>query len=471
MDVSLEVNVTELLSVAAALPPSAERDEMLRARFLEALSSADFAPIRGASEFVFSPTAPRPSKQQLQQQQEQDHPDVPERPSTLPPAVAPPPSAVATWDEDSLLTLKEIEVFGAGSGFPCFLRLVLEQVDRSNPNVPRVVDQQCVSSIPLGQTPSSKLTYVLKLSCLTLPPYRIRGGDVTTKSRMRRLPDLAEAHSPLRTMMQISDLPAKLQTAMNRARQKVEDFVSSQIADLLRFAPLTEPRRLLLVRALHSLARTGSSLVVREQWAPRLCRDSGPQLVKQMLPGIAASALQMRELFPGGAVAEWREDEGKENTHWLLLEAAEDGGMQALLFVGTLSDEEQRNRLREANVKVEELVFFFFFFFFFVSRNLKVWEPLLKAVNQMSLLRELHETRSCPALLDAPEGSSEVFSGKDARFGGAGSLACDQQGDEIMLPLHPRCTWEQVRRFLARTLQLFAVDDRPNLFVYHESGQ
>ncbi len=92
-------------------------------------------------------------------------------------------------------------------------------------------------------------------------------------------------------------------------------------------------------------------------------------------------------------------------------------------------------------------------------------------MNQVSLLRELHETRCCPTLLDAPEGQDANFSAKDARFGGAGSLACPMQGPETWLRLPPRCTWEQARRFTARSLQLFAVEDRANLFVYHESGE
>jgi hypothetical protein len=216
VEVALEVNVTDLLTVASALSLASERTAVMRERFLSSLSLAHFVPISGASEFVFSPNEPAGKRAVVSLDSESSLSD---RSSSLPPTSAPPPSAAgiitfflcfflvfffshcfmlfaATWDEASLLTLKELEMFGPVSNFPCFLRISLEESERTNPLLPRVISSQVVSTLPLGGlflvlrrkiisisflnffppnksftvAVKPKLVSVLKLSCLTLPP-------------------------------------------------------------------------------------------------------------------------------------------------------------------------------------------------------------------------------------------------------------------------------------------------------------
>ena len=455
LEVGLEVNLSEMLQILACLPESADRKELMEEGFLRALNEACFRPISGSDAYCYVDGKSKPLSESSEISEE-DLAALLESKS-LPPRSTPPPTAISTWDEESLLTLQETEVFGAEAAMPFFLRMSLDSVHlTAGGEFRRVLSSRDVRVVPLRADDTSVSSY-LKLSCLTLPPYRTRAESYPHgNARAWRLPAFPEPHSPFKPNM--TDLPPRLAAGMSFVRTRIQIFVSTKIVELLRYLPLDSPsRRELLVTHLSQLT-TGGRLL-REQWAPRLCRDGGPALMRSLLPRVAKDGLGMEELTPGGSVTQMSGESCASDTgeplvpHWLVLGADEEGGLAVSLF-GNMPEEQKRSLLRAAETCV--------------------WVPLLKEVNQRCLLRELHDTRQCPALLVAPgptDPPASLPNSRDARFGTSGSLGCPAQGDAIVRSLPNRLTWEAARRAIARTMSIFAVEDRRDMYVYTSSGE
>jgi hypothetical protein len=253
-----------------------------------------------------------------------------------------PSSSISTWDEEELLTLHEAKLYhdyaaarspredesserkhssglfsAKKSKFPFFLRLTVENADNN--------DSKLVNFLPLyGEAPRNSL---LRLSCLTLPPYRIRAEEVvfiylfiylfiffsffflfsiipscvgcrislknTPRCRRRSKSKICRPTFPavIFFFFFFFFFSSLLFLGMLKLQSQISRFLSFQIVDLLRYVPLNVQKRRLLCENLAKLSQ--QKHLIRETWAPRLCRENGPQILTEMLPKVAFEAMQM----------------------------------------------------------------------------------------------------------------------------------------------------------------------------------
>ncbi|PRP81777.1 hypothetical protein PROFUN_08395 [Planoprotostelium fungivorum] len=272
--------------------------------------------------------------------------------------------------------------------------------------------------------------------------------------------------------MSVEALPlSNVRRVIRQTGTYVRQLISEQILNALRFErPVTRKTLDLVLQHMRNLTFSDSlsSFTVP---LPFLDARDGRKLFSNELincdPSVQGLSLKLNKIDDLYYLSEDRETSEPENIpYWLILSYNPNEGAGDTTRVSFHSQS-------IASVQRTTL------FSSIRTALLKVCER----VNRLILLYQLHETKICSSLLLVPEEGApsdekltknqlvnpSPFANRRGLFE-PGSLACDCVG-EINLPIHTRLTPQQaVRALIATALHPLFVINRPDLFVFKDTG-